>query len=262
MAADKLLRLGFRIIVNEKGIDMSIKVIELDEKTKRIEDGFVYCYLLEGDEKALLLDTGVTGEVNAECVKSLTSLPVILANTHGDGDHVAGNGSFDGFYIHPLDYANRDLKGRFNDTVQKDLTDGMCFDLGGRIVKAIEIPGHTLGSVAFLDETYRVLYSGDSVQNSTIYMFGNHRAPGKFEESLKKLIALKDGYDRVRACHGTPSVSADYAEKVLSDWTAVLSGKASYTDEELYCNPVRTYKGESCGFYCERTFTAGEKNEI
>lgn len=42
------------------------------------------------------------------------------------------------------------------------LKDGHRFDLGGRCLETIELPGHTDGSVCFFDETDGVLFLGDS----------------------------------------------------------------------------------------------------
>lgn len=70
---------------------------KLDEKTWVISfmEGTEYIYLLEGKEKALLLDTGYgIGHLRA-FVETLTDKPVIVANTHFHPDHSAGNGEWE-----------------------------------------------------------------------------------------------------------------------------------------------------------------------
>ena len=52
------------------------------------------------------------------------------------------------------------------------IKEGDVIDLGDRTLKIIDLPGHTPGSIAVLDVKNRVLISGDSVQDSNIYMFG------------------------------------------------------------------------------------------
>jgi len=232
---------------------MAAKIVQIDHKTWRIEDDFVYYYLLEGDERALLIDSGLTESDAAKVVSSLTDLPVTLVNTHGDGDHTAGNGDFEGFYIHPEDYLKRQLDQRFPDTRHYDLSDGDCFELGNRLLKVIEIPGHTYGSIALLDIHNRVLYAGDTVQDSIIYLFGAHRCPAKFSASLERLIELEESYDMIYASHGTAVLPKEYARLVLEDWNAVSDHKIEGTDEELFGNPVRTFRAKHCGFYCDRT---------
>lgn len=231
---------------------MSANIIKIDDQTWRIEDEFVYYYLLAGEKKAFLIDSGMTEPNVKEIISELTDLPVTLVNTHGDGDHVGGNGSFDGYYIHPEDYVKNGLKQRFADIKQCNLAEGDSFDLGNRTLKVIEIPGHTYGSVAFLDVENRVLYGGDTVQDGIIYMFGPHRCPDQLKGSLEKLIALCASYDIIRPAHGTPELAKNYAEFVLEDWDAVLNGELDGVDEELLGNPVKTCRGKHCGFYIQR----------
>lgn len=58
------------------------------------DNGIDVIYLIAGTEHALLIDTGMgIGDLAAE-VQKLTSLPLIVANTHGHIDHVSGNGQF------------------------------------------------------------------------------------------------------------------------------------------------------------------------
>ena len=85
------------------------QIIQIDDSTWSIEDGFVRFFLLKGDEKALLIDSGV----DIDGVKELASgilkeagadgLLIELLNTHGDGDHCHGNQEFDWFYMHEAD---------------------------------------------------------------------------------------------------------------------------------------------------------------
>ena len=60
-------------------------------------------YLVQGRDKALLVDTGMGVGDLAGLVRSLTSLPVMVVNTHGHPDHAGGNGGFDEVYLHPAD---------------------------------------------------------------------------------------------------------------------------------------------------------------
>lgn len=56
-------------------------------------------YLLEGEEKALLLDTGYGAGNLRPYVERLTEKPVIVANTHYHPDHSGGNGEFEEVYV-------------------------------------------------------------------------------------------------------------------------------------------------------------------
>ena len=151
------------------------EIIQIDSNTWRIEDEFVRFFLLEGEEKAVLIDSGVNCLDASDIAKQLTSKPLILLNTHGDRDHTSGTDGFTNIHIHPLDYVGCDVKNRHPNTSMVPLNDGDIIDLGERPLKIIHIPGHTKGSVAILDIAKRVLYAGDSVQKGHIYMFGMNR---------------------------------------------------------------------------------------
>ena len=51
-------------------------IIQIDEKTWRIENEGVRVFLLEGSEKALLIDTGMTLPDARRIAESLTDRPV------------------------------------------------------------------------------------------------------------------------------------------------------------------------------------------
>lgn len=225
------------------------EIIKIDEKTWRFEDGFVRFFLLAGDEKAVMIDSGVNCPEAAELAKTLTDKPVMLFNTHGDGDHTSGTEGFSEIHIHPLDYTNCGIAGRYPDTRLAEIKDGDIVELGNRPLKLIHIPGHTAGSVAILDINRRVLYSGDSVQKGHIYMFGSKREPENYEASLEKLIAMKADYDTIYASHDEFCLPAEYCEKVLQAWQKVRKGEAGYEMIDLFGNRVKSYTEEACGFY-------------
>lgn len=227
-----------------------MEAIQINTNTWRIEDGFVRCFLLTGAEKALLIDSGASSTDAPQIAKSLTDLPLTLLNTHGDGDHTAGNSCFPTFYIHPADYENCNLAAKFPGCLCLPIQDGDSLDLGNRKLSIIGIPGHTYGSIAILDETNRLLFSGDSVQTEHIFMFGAHRQPEVFASSLRKLSALEGRFDIILPSHGKPELPAEYIQKVLSDWERIQSGSLQGHSENLFGNPIDCYDGEACGFYC------------
>ena len=57
-------------------------------------------YLIAGKERALLVDTGWgSGDLPAH-IATLTTLPLLVVNTHGHRDHTSGNGQFAEVHIH------------------------------------------------------------------------------------------------------------------------------------------------------------------
>lgn len=172
-------------------------------------------------------------------------------NTHGDGDHTAGNGDFSTYYMNEADVRACAMAEKFPGSAARNVSDGDVFDLGGRIVEVVAIPGHTAGSVALLDTAARTLYAGDSVQDGRIYLFGAHRDPAQLEASLERLAAMADRFDRICPSHGTPELPPDYAERVLGAWREVRSGRVEPHPETLHDRTVRTCDTPDCGFYWE-----------
>jgi hydroxyacylglutathione hydrolase len=173
-------------------------------------------YLVAGKDKALLVDTGMGVGDLADLVRSLIPLPVIVVNTHGHPDHAGGNGGFGGFFLHPADepimklmctddYRRNDLKAfhgdgtpayqrmasglvNYRETRLNPLKEGMSFDLGGRVFEVIEIPGHTPGGVCFLNEEEGIIFTGDMIVETPVWMYLKHSLPlSTYLSSLRKI---------------------------------------------------------------------------
>lgn len=228
-----------------------MQIKKINENTWMLDDGFVRGYLLAGTKQAVLIDTCASSGEAKSLAESVTQLPVLLVNTHGDGDHVAGNGAFEEFRMCEQDYIHCKLAQRCPNSRLIPLSDGDVIDPGDRPLEIITIPGHTFGSAAILDRKARVLYSGDSVQDGHIYMFGPHRSSDAFAASLEKLAAMSDRFDHIRPAHGTPDLPAGFVRTVADEWQQVLAGRIAGRTEELHGRAVTTFDAEGCGFYCE-----------
>lgn len=141
-----------------------------------------FLYLLFGNERAMLLDTGATKEPAVFPLRStvdkliadwLAGNPregyeLVVAHTHGHGDHVAGDGQFDG---RPLTTvvpgeveAVREFFG-FADWPGEVVR----FDLGGRVLEVTGIPGHHPAAIATYDPWSGFLLTGDTVYPGRLY---------------------------------------------------------------------------------------------
>ncbi len=72
-------------------------------------------YLVIGQDSALLIDTGTGAGNLLECVRTITTLPLIVVNTHGHPDHAGSNYRFEEIYAHSLDF---DAIRQFSNTDQ------------------------------------------------------------------------------------------------------------------------------------------------
>lgn len=224
-----------------------MEIIKMSDNTWRIEDEGVRFFLLAGEEKALLIDSGMQIHNAKEIAEGLVSLPIELLNTHADRDHVASNDEFEWFYMNPAEasnYYNTQKKtGQF-----RPVENGDVIDLGNRRLEIIAIPGHTPGSIAILDVNNRVLFSGDTVQDGTIFMFGVQREFHGYIHSLKKLEALSDRFDVIYPSHGTIPVAADLIPDLQKAALTILAGEAEGLDAEFHGMKLKRYNMGCAGF--------------
>ena len=202
-----------------------MEAIKINDDTYRIEDRGVRCFLLCGTDKALLVDTGMSGENIREIAEGLTDLPVSLINTHSDKDHISGNKYFDTAYMHPAELYN--YKGNIN-----PVWDGDVIDLGDRKIKVIHTPGHTQGSIALLDMKYRALFSGDPIQDGSIFLFGSHRELNAYKLSLIRIRDMKDEFDDIYPSHGTVPVKSDIIDGLISGTEKIINKEIKRIDVE------------------------------
>ncbi|MBO4505558.1 MAG: MBL fold metallo-hydrolase [Lachnospiraceae bacterium] len=225
-------------------------IIKINENTWRIEDGMVRFFLFCGETKAALIDSGMTTANAREIAEGLTKLPLIMINTHADRDHVAGNEAFEESCMSLAEednYREHGGKGRI-----LPVKEGDVIDLGGRTLRVIDIPGHTPGSIALLDEKYRVLVSGDSVQNGNIFMFGSKRDLKLYIESMKHLLTFDGTYDDVYGMHGDFPQKPGLVAQLIEGAQEILDGKATGSIVDIFGNEVMLYKFPYAGFLCEK----------
>jgi len=224
-------------------------IIRINDTSWRIEDNGVRFFLLEGTEKALLIDSGMNTPNAKQIAESITKLPVMLINTHADPDHISGNGSFDHFYMHPDEEDIYRAHGGSGSILP--VKDNDIIDLGNRPLKIIFIPGHTPGSIAVLDVNNRVLVSGDTVQDGNIFMFKKHRNMSLYIESLKKLSGLTDEFDTIYPSHGSFPVYPELIADLIEGAGQILNGTAKGQVVNVFGTPVMLYKFPYAGFLCD-----------
>ncbi|HEY8598803.1 MAG TPA: MBL fold metallo-hydrolase [Thermomicrobiales bacterium] len=69
------------------------------------EPGHVQSYLIEGADRAILIDTGTSIAPIAPVVRRLTTKPIEVVLTHNHFDHIGGNADFAQIAIHPAGVA-------------------------------------------------------------------------------------------------------------------------------------------------------------
>lgn len=176
-----------------------------------------HCYLLEGKERCLLIDTGL-GICNiSEEVKKLTDKRITAVATHIHWDHIGGHQYYPDFYAHEaeLDWLTggfplsmetiRDMvtdrcdlpEGYQVNTYQffqgvptRVLKDGDTIDLGGRKITVLHTPGHSPGHICFWEADRGYLFTGDLVYKDTLFAYYPSTDPQEYLASLEKIAAL------------------------------------------------------------------------
>lgn len=220
--------------------EKNYELIRIDADSWRIQESNVRCFLFTGSDRALLVDSGCFIDDVRSIVESVTSLPVLLANTHTDFDHIHCNTQFDCAYMHPAEYAFYHQNQGGSHAV-KPLWDGDVIDLGGRRFEVVETPGHTPGSIAFLDRDRRILVGGDGVQDWRIFMFGPGRDLLAYQYSMEKLQRLSDAFDTVYPSHGSFSVASSILPGLIAGARSILEGNCPFERTHYLETPILEY---------------------
>lgn len=252
---------------------MNYNIVKVDEKTWRIENIFVYSFLLVGDEKAMMIDSGCSIENMKEIVENIliengyadyVKKPIEVITTHGDSDHTNCHNQFPAYYVTKEDYEIFEFAKRYPDAKYKELTDGQIIDLGNRPLKIITVPGHTKGSIAILDVNNRRLFCGDMVQTGRIFQFGTGRVNDELRSSYEKLESMANEFDELCPNHAMPILKPDYITKVKEAWDDVHAGKVKpdlrVPDENEWPEGflIKAYDCGVCTFLLLRECTLGE----
>jgi hydroxyacylglutathione hydrolase len=226
------------------------EVRQLDASCWQIEESGVRSFLITGDKRALLVDSGYgTGNIK-EIAGQLTALPLMLVNTHTDRDHIGCNALFEKAYMHPAEYDRYHLGTGAGPAVEP-LWEGDRINLGGRSFEVILIPGHTPGSIALLDAENRVLLGGDSVQAGMIFMFGQGRNIHAYIASMLKLAGIRDRFDTVYPSHGPIPVSSDILDGLIHGARRILSKEIEGTESPIANISAKVYDAGVAKFLYE-----------
>ena len=208
---------------------------KIRENTWVIEGVGAYSYLLIGNQKAMMVDTGMSKLNLREYVRTITPLPVMVVNTHGHFDHTGGNGWFEEVYMHPNAVADakrvfQGAEGYPLDYPIQTVRKGHIFDLGGRTVEVIEIPAHSPGSIALLDREYRLLFTGDELEAGQVLLMGfGDNAPScqtveQHQSNMKKLKARMNEFDFICPGHNGTPIDKSYVDAFIENDQKVMDG--------------------------------------
>src|SRR5215475_1654463 len=86
----------------------------------------VISYLIVGEKKALLFDTGMGISDIKKVTSELTTLPILVLNSHTHNDHVGGNWEFSTIYGMDTDFTRKNARGSREDAQAEITPDQIC----------------------------------------------------------------------------------------------------------------------------------------
>ncbi|MBQ9262972.1 MAG: MBL fold metallo-hydrolase [Clostridia bacterium] len=160
-------------------------------------------YLIVGNDRAAMIDCGTGHFPVMPMIRAVTDLPAELWLTHAHPDHCGAADEFsavwlhqkDAALLHQIETAFAQIGGR---PIPRDrlrlFDDHAVIDLGGRQLRVLPVPGHTPGSVIFVDAQDKAIFSGDAVGSGDIVLMS---IPFTLDLASyrRSLIALTDMLD-------------------------------------------------------------------
>lgn len=242
--------------------------------------GDVWMYLIDGPEKAMLIDTAYgLGDLKGLLRAILGDKEVIVVNTHDHYDHAYGNCRFEKVYCHSylvpylanqhahmwdylfdawgdniwLEFDRRDLPV-FKEYEIVGVPDGYIWDLGGGYqVELIHTGGHAAGHAAFLDKHNRILFTGDNIC-SDVSACGSVKVPRTkgphsectlmdyYAKRLQVLVNRLDEYDFIFCQHFMTDIESNILPNVLEAVNAIVENPACYDYKRVTYGKQRDQK--------------------
>jgi glyoxylase-like metal-dependent hydrolase (beta-lactamase superfamily II) len=214
-------------------------------------------YLILGEKRALLFDTGMGISNIKRVTEELTKLPVVVLNSHTHDDHVGGNWQFDFVYGMDTDFTRANAKGSRTDAqaeiapgeicgqlpknfdaaaystkpwkISEFLHDGAKIDLGGRMLEVISTPGHTPDAISILDRANRLLFTGDTYYPAAIWLYRPETDLAAYRRSIQRLATLAPQINLVLGAHNIPVASPNVLPRLVAAFNAVEAGEIPAT---------------------------------
>ncbi len=213
----------------------------------------VISFLIVGEKRAALFDTGLgIGDIK-RVVTALTSLPVVVLNSHTHNDHVGDDWEFGEIYGMDTEFTRINAKGSSVDAqaeltpdsicgqlpagfdakgyatrpfhITRWLRDGDTVDLGGRVLQVISTPGHTPDAICLLDRKNELLFTGDTYYPAPIWLYRPETDLDAYVHSVERIAALAPRIHLLLTSHNVPVAEPAELPKLEAAIKKVRAGK-------------------------------------
>jgi glyoxylase-like metal-dependent hydrolase (beta-lactamase superfamily II) len=214
-------------------------------------------YLIIGERKALLFDTGMGISDLKKVIAELTRLPIVVLNSHTHNDHVGDNWQFDTVLGMNTDFTRRNALGSKEDAQAEIAPGEICgtlpkgfdskayatrpwhissyvhngdhIDLGGRTLEVIATPGHTPDAICLFDRANGLLFTGDTYYPATIWLYRPETDLAAYAASIRRIAALAPDIRMVLGAHNFPVAQPSALPRLVTAFDAVRAGKVQPT---------------------------------
>lgn len=245
-----------------------MKAQKLNENTYLIKEA-CFCYLLVGEQRAMLIDSGVgLKDMRPAIRKLIGEKELIVVATHGHLDHFGGGRFFEKAYVTEADAGLYRLHN--SRTFRKWLLrrspffmrpflrphlaespdnvafydENTVFELGGRTVEVLATPGHTAGSVCLMDRQNKLFFGNDTLVSWGVLLNLDYSQPPEvFEQSMLKIKGVIHGFDRILPGHHEIDIPRSYVDDYIRLAQMAAGGEGAYTITEFGVCRVVTHQG-------------------
>jgi len=220
-------------------------------------------YLILGDDRALMFDTGcgeneVKGDYKIKYIlDKITSLPVTLIQSHFHFDHNQNIHEFEHIAFPDLpDLRDRVSPDGLFQFTQEDLFEGDYpsqitvdewfpmdaeLDLGDQVIQLVHVPGHSVESVAILNKSSKVILLGDFLYNGALFLFHNDDLI-VYQQTVDHLLSLLSEDYRLFGAHGDPEIEFGQLQKLDDFLACIEEGTCQFTEQTVWGIPAHIYK--------------------
>jgi glyoxylase-like metal-dependent hydrolase (beta-lactamase superfamily II) len=208
-------------------------------------------YLVSGNRDVAVIDTGLgSGDLPGLVARLSPRRPVVL-QTHRHWDHIGASRHFVDVRAHAAELTVRRTGWPWEPPVEDELPDdsgdtvpptsnesvvasrcadvlqhGDRIDLGGRSLEVIHTPGHSPGSVSFLDRNARALFVGDLCYFGQMLLFVSASDLDAFRRSLHALATIAADLRAIYPAHGPAPLTGDALLAIRDAFDHVWHGRA------------------------------------
>jgi hydroxyacylglutathione hydrolase len=197
-------------------------------------------YVLKGETRAILFDSGSGTRDMAWIADKVTKKPMTVIASHLHYDHIGSHASF--AHVAMIDLP--ETRDRTNDnfysprltTSLAPLTDGFhvtewwkagdSIDIGGRRIDVVHIPGHSTDSIALVDRTKGYAFVGDHLYGGTLFANLPGSDVATYLASTRRLLSDFPEIRTFFGAHETGRMPREKLEALERSLSAIVDGTA------------------------------------